>query len=77
MSNHYAPEGVAPDELRCEALVRAKQGTFYREWERHDRRCPRRANQTRNGFAVCYIHALTKSVDKALPIAEYTGIEKE
>lgn len=52
MSNHHGPEGVAPDELRCQALILANRGTIYREWQRYDRRCPRRANQTREGFGV-------------------------
>ncbi len=62
MSNHFGPEGTAPDELRCEALVRGTGRALYWEWTRHDRRCARKANQCRQGISVCYIHAKTPTL---------------
>jgi hypothetical protein len=64
MSNHRGPEGCAPDELRCAALVKGVRSTWYYEWTRHDHQCPRLAQQSRDGVAVCYIHANTKTLTK-------------
>jgi hypothetical protein len=61
MSNHHGPECVAPEELRCEALVKARSGYFY-EWSKYDHRCPKRANQGRLGRPVCHIHAKTREI---------------
>lgn len=62
MSNHDHPEGCAPDDQRCESLVKGTPG-YYR-WTNFDRRCSRRANQSRDGFPVCYIHAKTDAVER-------------
>lgn len=64
MSNHFGPEGCAPDELRCEALVKGSNKNVYFEWTRYDRRCSRKANQSRAGLAVCYVHAKVSNVTK-------------
>jgi hypothetical protein len=55
---------VPPANLRCEALVRGTGSGLYWEWTRHDRQCPRRVNQGREGFSVCYVHAKTKTVTR-------------
>lgn len=62
MSNHYGPEGLAPDEVRCEALVRGHKGWNW-QWCKVDHRCPKRANQMRGAFSVCHIHARAKKVE--------------
>lgn len=62
MSNHHGPEGVAPDDERCEALAKGTGSQTYWEWTRYDHRCPRPANQTRQGRAVCYVHAQVKDL---------------
>lgn len=64
VSNHFGPEGCAPDDQRCEALVRATGSQCYYEWTKHDRRCSRRANQCREGIAVCYIHARSAKLER-------------
>lgn len=69
MSFHSGPEGVPPDDQRCEALVRGKSGLFY-EWTKHDHRCAKRANQSRGSLAVCHIHARTKVLERWLPTSE-------
>ena len=63
MSNHRGPEGTAPDDVRCEALVKARSGYFY-EWTKRDHRCPRRANQMRGQIAVCHAHARSKAIER-------------
>ena len=64
MSNHWGPEGCAPNELRCEALVKGTGKAYYWNWTRYDRRCSRKANQGREGFSVCHVHAKTKEVSR-------------
>lgn len=59
MSNHYGPEGVAPDDIRCMATAKGTGTKTYWEWTRKDHQCPRPAQQCREGIAVCYIHART------------------
>lgn len=61
MTRHSGPEGVAPDDERCEALVKGHLGWNF-EWMRHDHRCPRRANQMRGLISVCHVHARAKRV---------------
>lgn len=63
MSNHRSPEGVAPDDVRCEALVKGHPG-YHWQWVQHDHRCPKRANQMRADVAVCHIHARSKTMEK-------------
>ena len=60
MSNQAGPENVAPDNQRCNALVKGTGKKRYFEWTRYDRRCSRKANQARDGVAVCYLHAQVK-----------------
>lgn len=62
MSNHFGPEGCAPDDARCEALAKGTGRATYYEWTRNDRRCSRRANQTRQGIAVCHVHAKVETL---------------
>lgn len=64
MSNHRGPEGCAPDDVRCEALAKGTGTQTYWEWTRHDHRCPRRAQQCREGVSVCYTHAKIKTLVK-------------
>ena len=47
VSRHDRPEYIAPDDIRCEALVKGH-------------RCPRRANQSREGRSVCWQHGAMK-----------------
>lgn len=61
MSYHSGPEYVAPDDLRCMALVKGQPSWVF-EWMKHDHRCPRKANQMRGQLAVCYQHAQAKVV---------------
>lgn len=56
MSYHALPEYVAPDEIRCEALVRGQKGWAY-DWAKEDHRCPRKCNQMRGQYQVCWQHA--------------------
>lgn len=63
MSQHSGPHfQVAPDDQRCEAIVKGKKSHHW-EWQRVDRRCPLRANQGRAGHLVCHVHAKTKEVE--------------
>lgn len=61
MSFHSGPEGQAPDDQRCEALVKGHPSWFY-EWANADHRCPKRANQMRGDHAVCHLHAKAKTL---------------
>lgn len=61
MTRHSGPEYVAPDDERCEALVKG-QPSWNFEWMRHDHRCPRRANQMRGLISVCHVHARAKRI---------------
>lgn len=61
MSYHHRPEFTAPDEQRCEALVRGKKSNPYM-WMKIDHRCPKTANQMRGTLSVCHVHAKTKEV---------------
>lgn len=54
-------EYVAPDDQRCEALVRGHPSWTF-DWQRVDHRCPKRANQGRAGRIVCHIHARSKQI---------------
>ena len=62
MARHDRPEYVAPDEIRCEALVKGHKGWAY-EWAKHDHRCPRNSNQMRGSHQVCWQHASMKNVE--------------
>jgi hypothetical protein len=62
MSKHSGPDFYVPDEEKCEAIVKGIRGYVF-EWQRIDHRCPRRANQGRNGHVVCHIHARSKEVN--------------
>jgi len=59
MSRHSGPEYTAPDEVRCQALVKGHP-SWHWEWLRVDHQCPKRANQMRAGHLVCYLHAKMK-----------------
>lgn len=61
MSYRDRPEFCAPDDQRCEAIVRGTKQT-YQHWRQVDHRCVRRAQQSRMGCAVCHIHARVKEV---------------
>jgi hypothetical protein len=61
MTNHIAPENQVPVELQCEAVCTTKG---YPRWAVIGRKCSRPAQQCRDGFSVCYIHARTKLVSK-------------
>jgi hypothetical protein len=61
MSRHSGPHYTAPDDERCEALVPGHPDYNWR-WMRVDHRCPRRANQGRDGHIVCFQHAAAKTV---------------
>ncbi len=62
MSFDSGPEYTAPDEQRCDALVRGHPSwTFI--WMRSDHRCPKTANQSRAGKSVCHAHARAKQVE--------------
>lgn len=61
MSYHAGPEFTAPDEYRCEALVKGRPSNYYR-WTQVDHRCPKTANQMRGSMAVCHVHAQTKGI---------------
>lgn len=54
-------EHIAPDDLRCDALVRSKRG--WPDWARVDHRCPRCAQQSRAAHSVCYTHAIVERVE--------------
>lgn len=60
MSNNKGPEGCAPDDQRCEALVRAKRHGW--SWMKEDHRCPRRVSQARGPISVCHVHARSKTM---------------
>lgn len=62
MSRHSGPEYTAPDDIRCEAIVKGHP-SYHWEWVRKDHRCPKKANQMRAGYAVCYQHATVKNVE--------------
>lgn len=59
MTFQHAPEYVAPDDVRCEALVKG-QPSYTFEWMRHDHQCPRQSNQMRGTHQVCWQHARMK-----------------
>jgi len=61
MTNHKGPESIAPDDQRCEALVKGHLNYNF-QWMRFDHRCPKRANQMREGIAVCHLHAKAKFI---------------
>lgn len=61
MSNHDHPECCPPDDQRCDAFVKGAEKPYYR-WMGHDRRCPRKAVQTREGAAVCHVHDRVKTL---------------
>lgn len=61
MTKHSGPESVAPDDQRCEALVKGKPNYTF-DWMKVDHRCPRRANQMRGPIACCYQHARMETV---------------
>lgn len=61
MSYHSGPEYTAPDDQRCEALVKGHPSWHY-EWVKVDHRCPKTANQMRGQLAVCHLHAKAKTV---------------
>lgn len=46
---------VPASDVRCEAIVKAVNGT-YQVWRREPHRCVRRAVQTRAGHIVCALH---------------------
>lgn len=62
MTFHSGPEYEAPDEVRCEALVKGHP-TWNFEWVKHDHRCPRKANQMRGQRQVCWQHAKMKEAN--------------
>lgn len=64
MSNHHGPENGAPDEQRCEAMVRGTGNARYFLWTRYDRRCSKRVNQSRDGLAVCHVHAKIETLER-------------
>lgn len=61
MSRNSGPEYTAPNDQRCEVLVKG-QPSYSFEWMRHDHRCPKTANQMRGPKAVCHLHAKAKRV---------------
>jgi hypothetical protein len=63
---HSGPEYEAPDDIRCEALVKGHPSYVY-EWQRRDHRCPRRANQMRGPRQVCFQHARMREVEYVEP----------
>lgn len=63
VSGHAGPEYTAPDDQRCEALVRGQPGWNW-AWVKVNHRCPKTANQMRAGIAVCHLHAKAKTVEK-------------
>jgi hypothetical protein len=60
MTFQHRPEYQAPDDIRCEAVVKGHPNYNF-EWMRYDHRCPRRANQMRGQFMVCFQHAAMKN----------------
>lgn len=63
MSNHTSAEYVAPDDIRCGALVKG-QPTWVFAWMKIDHQCPKRANQMRGDTQVCHLHAKSKALLK-------------
>lgn len=61
MSRHSGPEFVAPNDIRCEAIVKGHPSWNW-QWCRVDHQCPRKANQMRGLHKVCYQHAEVKNV---------------
>lgn len=61
MTNHYRAEYVAPDDQRCQALVKG-QPSYVFAWMKVDHQCPKTANQMRGHIAVCHLHARAKNV---------------
>lgn len=61
MTHHTGPEYTAPNEQRCEALVKGQPSWVFK-WMQVDHRCPRKANQMRGQLAVCYQHANSKKL---------------
>lgn len=55
MTFRHHPEYTAPDELRCDALVRGRKG--WPDWAQQDHRCPPKATQSRACKSVCWQHA--------------------
>jgi hypothetical protein len=55
-------EYTIPDDQRCEAMCPADRNT-WQIWRRFRRRCPRKAQQCRDGYAVCSVHAVKKDVE--------------
>jgi hypothetical protein len=68
MTNQRGPEYTAPDDQRCEALVKGHLNYTF-EWMRKDHRCPKGATQSRGltssarVIACCYLHAKAKNVE--------------
>ena len=62
MSRHSGPEYTAPDDIRCEAIVKGIKH-YHWEWCKVDHRCPRKSNQMRGLKQVCYQHAVAKEVE--------------
>lgn len=62
------PEYTAPDDQRCEALVKGHLNYSF-AWMRKDHRCPKGAQQTRvtsqssKIIAVCHVHARANAVE--------------
>jgi len=61
MSRHSGPEYVAPDDIRCDAIVKGHP-SYNWDWLKIDHRCPRKANQMRGLHSACYQHAEAKNV---------------
>jgi len=62
MAYKDVPEFCAPQDQRCEAMTRGVEGYTFQTWRKHPHQCVRRANQSREGHAVCHIHARAKTV---------------
>lgn len=63
------PEYEAPGDIRCQAIVPGHPSWNF-EWMRHDHQCPRKANQMRGPYRVCYQHAAMKKPPR------YVAMEK-
>lgn len=59
MTYQSRPEYEAPGDIRCQAIVPGHPSWHF-EWMRHDHQCPRKANQMRGPYRVCYQHAAMK-----------------
>jgi hypothetical protein len=47
-----------PDDQRCEGLARpVMPPCTYQTFLNHERRCSKKATQSRDGRAVCHVHA--------------------